>query len=50
MKYSNGSNYRGMFSEGLRHGKGMQTYPNGDLFRGFFNLGDRYGILLASIP
>jgi len=39
MKYSNGIVYLGMFSEGLRHGKGMQTYPNGDLFRGFCHLG-----------
>jgi hypothetical protein len=39
MTYSNGSSYHGMFSQGLRHGKGVQTYPNGDLFRGMYHLG-----------
>ena len=39
MTYSNGSSYRGMFSQGLRNGKGVQTYPNGDLFRGLYHLG-----------
>lgn len=37
----NGTEYRGFFQEGLRHGFGVEKYPNGCEYHGFFEHGKK---------
>lgn len=38
-RYANGATYTGQFKDGVRHGRGRQTWTNGSLYDGFWEHG-----------